>query len=306
MKKYLVFLLILSIFLSGCSGLNLSTRSNDRSNDGPLTGSPNGIKINFLEQPPKIISGNKLQIPIELVNNAACDAVGKLCVSDSAPDSVGGLSQPLCQDFTLDGAEKISGKQVIPKGKFYFETSPYNLENSNFKERDYTLFATVTYRCGVVAEPTFCVAAYSQGSSCKSSEVISGSNLGAAVAPITVTKVEKFTNSASGGATVLTTITLSKMSKGYIINELDATEQSNTIQGEPISIYVDIDGNPMECSGLDSSGKLYWKTDDQSKEINCKSTLNFADTLDAHLKIGIDFFYKTTESKAIKVTNPLI
>ena len=170
-----------------------------------------------------------------------------------------------------------------------------------------TLFATVTYRCGVVAEPTFCVAAYSQGSSCKSSEVISGSNLGAAVAPITVTKVEKFTNPASGGATVLTTITLSKMSKGYITNELDSIEtQPNNLQGEPISVYADIDGNPMECFGLDSSGKLYWKTDDQPKEINCKSTLNFADTLDAHLKIGIDLFYKTTESKAIKVTNPLI
>lgn len=303
MKKYFFFLiLIILIFISGC-GSSFPGRNGGGSNEGPLRGSPNGIQIIFLTQTSEILSGNSIQAPIKLKNNAACTAVGKLCISDSAPDGISG-SSPLCQDFEIPGAAIEGNRQRILEPSFNFQTPSYNIQDPKIKNREYTLFATAAYKCAITAEPEFCVPRTSDNTQCKTSETVSGNNLRASAAPITVTQVEKITTPTSFGSDVLTKITLSKMSKGYVVNKIDSNEiQQGSSQGEPVSLYVDIDGNQMDCSGTDFKDNFIdWKTNDDKRTINCRTSLNFPDSIiDAHLNVNIDFVYKTTESKKINV-----
>ena len=94
------------------------------------------------------------------------------------------------------------------------------------------------------------------------------------------------------------------MSKGYVVNKIDSSEiQQGSSQGEPVSLYVDIDGNQMDCSGTDFKDNFIdWKTNDDKRTINCRTSLNFPDNrIDAHLNVNIDFVYKTTESKKINI-----
>jgi len=307
MKKYFFFLiLIILIFISGC-GTSLPGRGSI-SNDGPLTGSPNGLQIIFLSQVSDILSGNSVQVPIKLRNNAACDAMGELCLTDTAPDGISG-SSPLCQEdgFSIPGAVIEGNKQRILEPSFYLQTPAYSINDPKLKNREYTLSAAATYKCEIVARPEFCVTRLSDDKTCKSSEIITGSNLNAAVAPITVTQIEKITTSKSSGADVLIRITLSKMSKGYVVDKvIKSTEtQLESLQGEPVSFYADIDGNQMECSGTDFNDNIIrWKASDNQRIINCKTSLNFPDNnIEAHLNVNLDFTYKITESKKINVIN---
>ena len=60
----------------------------------------------------------------------------------------------------------------------------------------------------------------------------------------------------------------------------------------------------MSCSGNDfRDNKLYWKvTDKNKKTIKCNTLIGIVDRVDGYLNINLDYVYKTTESKSIKIT----
>ena len=95
-KHYLILTFFVLLIINGCAGLTSRTGS-----DGPLTGSPNGVEIKFLpEQPPlELFEGSDVIVGLELENNAACDAIGSVCINDLAPSSRGGVIEPICNSL---------------------------------------------------------------------------------------------------------------------------------------------------------------------------------------------------------------
>ena len=302
MKKYFVFLIFFSlIFFIGCSG----SRS-ILTEQGPLTGSPNGIQIKFLPDQPsnELFENSDVYIGLELTNNAACDAIGKLCISDSAPSYRGGITEPICDDFNLIGATIEGKKSRIEKDNFYLRTPSYTSIDRQ-EGLQFTIEATATYNCEVTAGPQLCVkSSLAEDSSCKSSEEITGNVLKASVAPVTITKVVKKFSPQSGNVRLVTEIYLSKMSKGYVSNSESIENPLVLSEENPIIVDVNFDGNQMECSGRDfRDNKLHWKFDDKEpKKLICSTLLNVVERVDGNLNINLNFVYKTTESKSIKIT----
>ncbi len=299
MKKE-IFLLFMLLFVASCT-----TTTNPGSSD-LLTGSPDGIHIKFLPELPSndLFEGSDVSIGLELSNNAACDSKGKLFISDTVPSSRGGISESLSREFDLFGATIEQGKKRIEKNSFYFKTSPYSgLDRP--EGLDVTLEATAIYHCQIIAGPQICIRSnLEDDKSCTATETISGGKLRSTVGPVTISKVVKKFSPESGNTRLVTEVSLTKMSQGYLSNEVDSQNPLSISEEDPISITIDFDGNPMECSGRDfRDGKLYWKiNDNREKMIRCNSLVNVVDKVEGNLNINLDYYYKTTESKRIKIT----
>ncbi len=300
MKKYFLFLTLIIIIISGCTNI-----PGGQLND-VLTGSPNGISIKFLPEQPssEIFEGSDVNIGLQLTNNAACNTKGKICVTDSAPNSRGGIIDPLCKDFDLLGGAIESGKQRISNDQFYIKIPSYtSLDRA--EGLGVTLEATATYGCKIRGGPQLCIKSnLGEDKTCSSVETITGKQLKAPVGPVTITKVVKKFSPESGGVRLFTEITLSKMSNGYISSESSIQNPLDLSNEEPINVYVDFEGNQMSCEGRDfKDSKLYWKTTDlNDKVLRCNTLVNVVEKLQGYLNINLDYTYKITESKGIKIT----
>mgnify|MGYP001597581851 CR=1 FL=1 len=301
MKKYFLFLILALIFISSCATIRPSETGISK-----LTGSPNGIQIKFLPEQPsdEIFEGSDVNLGLELTNNAACDARGKLYITDTAPSSRGGITEFISRDFDLPGATVEGSKQRIEKTNFFIKASPYTgLDRPEGLQ--VTLEATAIYNCRFTSGPQFCVkSTFGEEQDCKITETITGNQLRAYAAPVAITKVVKKTNPESGGVRLVTEITLSKMSNGYVSNEASTQNPLTISEEDPININVDFDGNQMECSGSNfRDNKLFWKANDPaSKTITCHTLVNVVERIDGNLNINLDYVYKVTESKSIKIT----
>jgi len=215
-KHYLILTFFVLLIINGCAGLTSRTGS-----DGPLTGSPNGVEIKFLpEQPPlELFEGSDVIVGLELENNAACDAIGSVCINDLAPSSRGGVIEPICNSLNIAGARTENNKPSIEKDEFYTRIPSYTGIDRP-EGLPVTLEAIATYNCKIIAGPQLCVkSTIGQDTSCPNAETITGTRLRASVGPITITEIKKTFAPESGGVRLVTDITLSKMNQGYISNQ---------------------------------------------------------------------------------------
>ena len=305
MKKEFYFLIILIlIFITGCSGLSQTQNNEPRQ----VTGAPNGIQIQFLSAPINFQEGDRIPVPVQLTNNAACDVNGKLCLTDTASSTRGGIVDPICQGFSINGATIGGSKKDIPKTPFYVETPSYFGIDDRPGGFETTIQATATYNCNLVAGPILCITNQFSGTvnnDCPLTQTITGSNLRASVGPVTISQVKK-TLTPGGG--LIVEITFKKMSDGYISNTANIDNPILSNQEDPINILIDLSGNTMTCRQDNDfrDNKLYWKNyDNLEKTITCSTSVDFAERVDEPLNIRMDYVYKITESKKITINQQI-
>ena len=307
MKKYLLFLLLLIlIIITGC----ITPRPPGDGGNYPSTGSPNGIRINFLPDlpPSNIREGNSLTAELELVNYAACDIKGKLWLDDVVDDSQGGISNSLDKEFGLSGAKaKQNPEKITLRFSRNENLKPYT--NLPFSYLDVTLLATAVYDCSISAAPKICVKSVENTESCPIRETITGSSLNAMVGPVTVTKVERSYNPEAGGsANLYVDITFSKMSEGRVASSLELQNPftSSALNEEDlVSIEVSFGGTPLICKDKGDyfkENKLLFKPEFRERIINCEALITSVNELTAQpLLIEMDYIYRITQPKEIRI-----
>jgi len=264
-----IFLAIVLIFLTACNGTNQSTSS----------GTPDGVKISFLELQPRseLRIGETFDIGLELENRADCNVQGQICVRDLFTSSISGV-QDQCQEFEL------SKKDItIDSKKFYFTDNAYNVEIGDLRS---TIFATATYSCNIQLNPQLCIKPSIEDESfCKNRETLSQNTLGLKSAPITITQIEKLLIPQSNNIKMEVTLHLRKMAIG-------------NIEG-PLGISLNYEGyGSLQCRDLD---KLEWEEKDTEKIIKCEIPLNVKDIEDNPLIINLNYNYKNSEQKQIQI-----
>jgi len=295
MKKRYLILIILIIFISGCTG-----------SISPLGSGPNGIQIKFIQPEDSSLSrgldeGSSLPIEIELTNYAECRVNGELCIKDTLSDTYGGVNEQ-CKNIDFEEARINNKKLELDQQKFIFSSQPYlNL----FKDQETNLQATVKYNCDILTGPRrLCTQSpfEKDETKCKNFETISGNNLGSKTAPITVASIDKqLSLGASNEVRLKTIITLRKMSKGFVSA---FNEEQDSLKGNPVIIEVDYANSLMSCSGRDyKEGVLLWKSKDTEKVINCEILLNSGDLQENPLNIHLKYDYEISEKKLIKINH---
>jgi len=301
----IVFILI---FITGCTGLDQTQTDGSKQ----VTGAPNGIQIQFLSAPVNFQEGDNVPTPLQLTNNAACDVNGKLCLTDTASNTRGGIADPICQTFSIDGATIEGSKKNIPKTPLYLETPSYFGIDDRPGGFETTIQATATYSCNLIAGPILCITNQFSGTvdkNCPLTQTITGSNLRASVGPVTISQVKKTLTPGGGeGVNLIVEITFKKMSDGYLSNTANIDNPILINQEDPINVLIDFSGNTMNCRQENDfrDNKLYWKNyDDLEKTITCSTSVNVAERVDEPLNIRMDYVYKTTESKKIIINKQI-
>ncbi len=311
MRKIILFLLLLGlIFILGCQG-------QDSGGDGGFPGfgggkkstsyfggKADGLEIKFLNlQPPEILREEQdFTIGLELVNNGQCDVNGQLCVRDALSDVFGGV-QDSCQDINLKAIEDVNGQIIKDSRNLYFRTNSYH---DIGRELNTQILAKAVYHCDFVSGPQLCVKPVIEENEnlCKSMESISGKELKARSAPITISKVDKEIVPESNGVRLIATITLNKMSKGQASFGTDSGN-ADFNKGSPIFIGVEYQGfGEMRCNGLEGN-ILYWKSKDTNKIVQCELELEQIDLIENPLNIKLAYDYEVTETKQVTIKQKL-
>ena len=301
MRKTILILFLLFaglIFVISCQGGGPGFPGSGNGKGGSyFGGTPNGLEIKFLNlQPPDILrEGQDFTVALELTNNGQCDAIGQICVRDALSDIFGGI-QDNCQEMNLKAIENINGQIVKDSRTFYFRGNSYN---NIGRELSTQILAKTSYKCEFVSGPQLCVKSVigENENLCKSIESISGKELKARSAPITISKVDKELVPEANGVRLIATITLSKMSKG----QLKAEKEVDFTKGSPMFISVEYSGfGEMKCSELEGN-LLYWKSKDTSKIVQCELELGKIDLIQNPLNIKLAYDYEITEVKQITI-----
>jgi hypothetical protein len=269
MKKTMILVALL-IFLTACSGIN--TRNT-------TSGTPDGIKISFLELQPRdeLRIGETFDVGLELENKADCDIYGQICVRDLFTSSISGV-QDQCQEFELRKKDITTDSK-----KVYFTDNSYNTAIGDLKS---TIIATATYSCNIQLNPQLCVkSSIGDESLCKNMETLSQNTLGLKTAPITITQIDKLLIPQSNNVKMEVTLHLRKMSEG-------------NIEG-PLGIILNYEGyGNLQCRDLD---KLKWEEKDTEKIIKCEIPLNVKDVEDNPLIINLNYNYKNSKTKQVQI-----
>ena len=299
MKKEHLFLpIFILIFITGCNGSITG-----------LGSGPNGVQIKFIQPEDVLLNagikeGSVLPIEIELTNYGQCMAIGKLCIRDTLSDSFGGVNDQ-CKDINLREVQTDTKKVQLSTQKYNFFTQSYS---NLFKDQETSLLATAKYSCDIITGPRkLCTKSiYDKNDpQCNPVETISGSSLGAKIAPVTVTSVYKTLSLESSSNLKLNAeITLGKMGDGKVAG-LDTNPESESLKGNPLKISVDYAGSEMSCRENDGriiqDGIIYWKIDENEKVINCEILLNSVEYNENPLNVHLNYEYEITQSKLVKI-----
>ncbi|MCD4666442.1 hypothetical protein K8R47_01380 [archaeon] len=283
MKKVLILLIFLVLFVYGCSpgGRGLAT-------------GPEGLDITFLDlQPPgEVREDQQFNIGLNLINNAECDISGEICVKGTLT-GFEGLTED-CKPFNLAKAEEKNNVADFDSDQLYFTSIGYS---GLTRDLSTTVIAEANYNCHVVMGPQLCIKSVlgEDEQECPSTETISWNRLNSKVAPVTVTKVVKTLSPESSGVRLDATITLKKMRAGEIVSEFD--------EGDYVNIDVSLGGyGILDCDDVESN-VLEWDDDDTEKVINCNIFLGQVDYLEIPLDIDLDYNYLTKQTKQINIEN---
>lgn len=297
-KEHLFLSIFILIFITGCNG-----------SIAGLGSGPNGVQIKFIQPEDALLNagineGSVLPIKLELTNYGECRAVGKLCIRDTLSDSFGGVNDQ-CKDINLREVQTDTKKVQLDTLPYYFFTQPYS---NLFKDQETSLLATAKYSCDIITGPQrLCTKSIydTNDPKCDSVETISGNNLGAKVAPVTVTKIYKTLSleESSSNLKLNAEITLGKMSEGKVAG-LDTNPESESLKGNPLKISVDYAGSEMSCREKGRTIQdsiIYWKIDENEKVINCEILLNSAEYNENPLNVHLNYEYEITQSKLVKI-----
>ena len=295
MKKFIILILILIFFIEGCTTTSRGS------------GSPNGVQINFIPNfpPSTVFEGDKISVGLELANYAECSANGVICIKQLLSNA-GGIQEE-CKPLNLAPISFENKRTTIDKQKMYFTESNAYTGLSRIQQET-SISATAVYKCNIVTGPEkICAIPVTTESEepCPIYESISGNQLGALSAPVTVTKVEKFLSPSEGGVKLRAAITLKKMSKGRVIGEGALQNPFKLEEKESVvNIQVEYGGyGNMECK--DERGPIEnmikWKSTEPEKIINCEILLNINDLTINPINVRMDYVYKITESKPITI-----
>src|SRR3989344_6862037 len=269
MKKTIILVALL-IFLTACTGLNSRSTT---------SGTPDGIKISFLELQPRdeLRIGETFDIGLEIENKADCDVAGQVCIRDLFTSSISGV-QDQCQEFELRKKDITADSK-----KIYFTDNVYNSAIGDLKS---TIIATASYSCNVQLNPQLCIkSSIDDESFCKNRETLSQNTLGLKTAPITITQIDKLLIPQSNNVKMEVTLHLRKMSEG----ELEG----------PLGIALTYEGHGnLQCRNIDN---LLWEEKDTEKIIKCEIPLNVKDVEDNPLIINLNYNYKNSETKQVQI-----
>jgi len=299
MKKLL--LLFLLILIVGCG--QAGPRQGEK-----LTGAPDGLNIEFLQlQPPAIIrEGQDINVGLKVTNKGVCEISSQICVTDTLSSVWAGIDEQ-CQSLTLKGISLAGGRVNRDSTELRFNFEPYrNLD----RELSTTVVAKSRYNCDVLAGPQLCVKNLvgENEKQCSSFETVTGDNLKATIAPITLSKVDKQLVPQGGGVNLITDITLKKMAQGEIAGDLDQSvvnERGETIalRYVPVRIEADYGGYTMQCNNVED-GIFLWNKENTEETINCELFLGSVSAFENNpLNVRMSYEYENFNSFNIKITD---
>ncbi|MAG46992.1 hypothetical protein CL617_00160 [archaeon] len=303
MKKIILLsIFIVSLFLIvGCGngsggGFGFGDRGSGDSSSSYFGGKTEGLVINFINLQPRdtIREGEEFTIGLDLINNGQCDVIGEICVRDALSDVFGGVEDS-CQEIELKAIENINGNIRKDSRKLFFRGNGYE---DIQRELTTQIIAKATYGCEFISGPQLCVKPVvgEDEDICKSVEDISGKNLKARNAPVTITKVHKEVFTELDGVRLLATITLGKMSKGNLFSEDSSENRGNSLFMR--AVYEGF--GEMECDELEGN-LLYWRADETSKIVQCSLEIGEIDLLANPLDIELSYDYEISENKQITI-----
>ena len=273
MNKKIILLLVLVLFITGCSQGFQSNRKG--------TGTPDGVRMNFLELQPRneLREGESFDIGLKLENKADCNVAGEVCVRDLLTGSISGVEDS-CESFTL---KKVDDYGYVDSTEVFFTDNVYGSVSGDLKS---TIVAEATYSCFIQLTPQLCVKPRREDETiCKSRETLTSSTFGLKSAPITVTQIDKLLVPQSNGVKLETSLHLRKMSEG-------------NLEG-PLNLNLNYEGyGSLQCRDLD---KLEWKKGETEKIIKCEISLNVDDIEDNPLVISLDYYYVNSKTKQITI-----
>ncbi len=266
MKKIIIVLFL--VFLTACSA----------SNQGKGSGTPDGLRMSFLELQPRseLKESEYFDIGLKLENKAECDIKGEICVRDTLAESLSGVRDD-CQSFEL---RKKDGN-IMDSENIYFNDNTYENPSGDLIS---TIIAKSRYSCSIQLTPQLCVKPNLEDENiCKTRENLQSSTLGLKSAPITVSSIEKTLIPQRDGIKLEVAIHIRKMSTG---------------SSENFNINVEYEGyGPLNCRNLD---RLNLKENTENV-INCEISLNVQDIEENPLKIVLNYIYEDSISKQIKI-----
>jgi len=267
--KIIIIIVCLLTILTACSPSQQSERG---------SGTPDGLHISFLEFQPRseLMENEYFDIGLKLENKAECEVKGELCISDSLAESISGI-QDDCKQFELRKKED----NIIDSKNIYFQDNGYVSVSGDLISE---ITAKAEYSCSIQLTPQICIKPSIEDETiCKTKETLTSSTLGLKQAPITVSKIDKTIIQTREGTKLSIAINLRKMSKG---------------EPNKFNINVEYEGyGPLTCRNIE---RLNFKTNTENI-INCEISLNVEDIENNPLKIRLDYFYETSESKQIKI-----
>lgn len=202
MKKATI-LLILLLFTAACARI---PSARDGASGGVLPGQtlPRGVSLTFLQnQPPsEVFTDFDFWIKLRVTNHGKNNVGGSIKVSDSAPDTFGGISGTEEKSFSLNGIEQtIDAKgnvRDLIESSEEITFGPYQYNDEVGKELKTTIRAELDYAYDLLINPQLCIKGrLVEGASpkCNENYILSGNELGfeASSAPISITRIEKNT-----------------------------------------------------------------------------------------------------------------
>lgn len=284
-KVILISLLIL-VLITSCSNIS------NLFNGGGSSPSGKGLTVSFKEAPAEgstLNENEQFSVLIDISNYIVSDKDirAKLCLSDLASDSYGGVRSAECKDIVIPPGERTDNNIFpgqspeplrFPAQGFY---SYHNLD-PNFPQSN-QLLLDLAYEINTISTATGCYSMPQVSSKCKGTQSLS---INQQEAPLQVSKITLTQATISNNEVNLNVeITVSKNDEGQVY-----TSGKYVSETEPsIGFEAALNRMPLKCTGL-SNNFIKFRQTQNEKIIKCTASRMLSQEFEnANIDIALDY-----------------
>jgi len=223
MKKGILLLLFILVFLTGCGLQNLPGYKGPKQ-DKPV---PRGIGLSFADgfPPSELVEDKDFSVRVNVINYGAREASGNIELSDGVGNAYEGVGDDVSGQFRLEGNEGDAGAGY---DEMYVSFGPFRYKNLE-EGQSATFIANAIFDYDYESIASLCINGFTsagkKSKKCLDKETITGRALcpssricDAMTAPVAVTEIKKnsFVAEEGGEQTIQLDVKISNVGNGYI------------------------------------------------------------------------------------------